>query len=51
MKESSWGDLYGRTRIVWKRALEEESARLREVYLKCDPYERVGYAVGRSPRQ
>jgi putative transposase len=42
LKESFWGDLYGLTAMVWKRALEEDSARLREVHLGCDPYERVG---------
>ncbi len=42
LKEGFWGDLYGLTRRLWKRALEEESARLREVYLGCDPYERTG---------
>jgi putative transposase len=40
VKESFWGDLYGLTTMVWKRVLEEESARLREVHMGCDPYER-----------
>ncbi len=42
LKESFWGDLYGLTTMLWKRALEEDSARLREVHLGCDPYERTG---------
>ncbi len=25
MKESFWGDLYGHTKLAWKRALEAES--------------------------
>ena len=40
LKEGFWGDLYGQTRMFWKRALEEQSARLRDVHLRCDPYER-----------
>jgi putative transposase len=40
LRGSFWGDLYGQTRMFWKRVLEEESARLRDVYLRLDPYER-----------
>jgi hypothetical protein len=29
LKESLWGDLYGLTKAVWKKTLEEESARLK----------------------
>jgi putative transposase len=46
LKESFWGDLYGLTKAVWKQTLEEESARLRDVYLGLDPYERQ--EVGRK---
>lgn len=40
LKEGFWGDLYGQTQMFWKRALEEQSARMRDIYLRCDPYER-----------
>jgi transposase-like protein len=40
LKGSFWGDLYGQTRALWKWTLEQESARMRDVYLRCDPYER-----------
>ena len=30
LKESFWGDLYGKTRLAWERLLEEESRRLRD---------------------
>ena len=29
MKEGFWGDLYGKTRLVWERFWEEESRRAR----------------------
>ena len=35
-----WGDVYGKTRQYWTRALELESARLRDVHMNCDAYER-----------
>ena len=40
LKESFWGDLYGKTRLAWERLLEEESRRLRDRYLVADSYER-----------
>jgi putative transposase len=40
MKESFWGDLYGQTRQVWQRFLEEESARQRDRFSGWAPYER-----------
>jgi putative transposase len=35
-----WGDCYTQTRLFWTQALEAESARLRDVYMRCDSYER-----------
>ena len=32
LQESFWGDLYGKTRAAWKKLLEQESERLRELY-------------------
>jgi putative transposase len=40
VKGGFWGDLYGKTRQYWKQALELESARLRDVHMQCDVYER-----------
>jgi putative transposase len=40
LKESFWGDLYGKTRLAWQRFLEEESRRARDRYLVADSYER-----------
>src|SRR5579872_1339044 len=36
-----WSDIYSKTRDYWTKALELESARLRDVYLRCDAYERA----------
>lgn len=41
LKESFWGDLYGKTRLAWERLLEEESRRLRDRYLVADSYARA----------
>jgi len=32
LQESFWGDLYGRTRLAWKKFFELESERLRDRY-------------------
>lgn len=40
VKESFWGDLYGRARQLVQQAIEQESMRMREVYLNCERYER-----------
>lgn len=40
VKGGFWGDVYGKTRQYWSRALELESARLRDVHMNCDVYER-----------
>ncbi len=42
LKESFWGDLYGKTRLAWERFWEEESGRARDRYLVADSYERAG---------
>jgi putative transposase len=41
LKESFWGDLYGQTRLAWKRFWEAESARERDSYMKTGWYEQV----------
>jgi putative transposase len=46
LKESFWGDLYGKTKQAWKRFLDEESIRERDRYMGSDWYERTG-----EPRQ
>lgn len=40
VKESFWGDVYGRTRLFWQKFLEAESARARDRYLGLRDYER-----------
>jgi putative transposase len=42
LKESFWGDLYGKTRLAWERFWEEESQRARDRYLVAESYERAG---------
>ena len=44
MKESFWGDLYGRTQLAWKKYFEAESERQRDLYSGWASYQR-------SPRQ
>ena len=52
LKESFWGDLYGQTRLAWKRFWEAESIRARDSYMKTGWYdqgerqERVDYRNG-----
>lgn len=41
LKESFWGDLYGKTRILWKQFWEAESMRERDRYLATESYERT----------
>ncbi len=41
VKESFWGDLYGKTRLAWKQFWEEESVRERERYVGTESYERA----------
>jgi putative transposase len=40
LKESFWGDLYGKTRQAWEHALEEDSEAAMARYLGLNPYER-----------
>ena len=40
MKESFWGDLYGRTQQAWKQYFELESERLRDRYSGLEAYQR-----------
>jgi putative transposase len=42
LKESFWGDLYGKTRRAWERFWEEESRRERDRYVATESYERAG---------
>ena len=42
LKETFWGDLYGKTRLMWERFWEEESRRERDRYVAVDSYERAG---------
>jgi hypothetical protein len=34
LKESFWGDLYGKTRLAWKKFWDAQSARERDSYMK-----------------
>ena len=49
VKESFWGDMYGQTKLMWKRFWEGESARERDRYLGCGWHER-GEEPGREYR-
>jgi len=40
LKESFWGDLYGQTRLAWKKFLEADSARQRDLYCGAGWHER-----------
>jgi transposase-like protein len=40
MKESFWGDVYGETKLAWKRLLEADSERQRDRYAVRDCYAR-----------
>ena len=40
MKESFWGDVYGETRLAWKRLLEADSERQCDRYAVRESYER-----------
>src|ERR1035437_4149537 len=42
MKESFWGDVYGETKLAWKRLLEADSARQRDGYYERDFVTRLG---------
>ena len=49
VKESFWGDVYGKTKLMWKKFWEEASARERDRYLGCGWHER-GERSGREYR-
>jgi putative transposase len=40
MKDSFWGDLYGKTRVAWKQFFDGESLQQRDRWIELDPYER-----------
>ncbi len=40
LKESFWGDVEAKTRLAWKRFLEGESERMRNLYMGYESYER-----------
>ncbi len=40
VKESFWGDVYGRTRLFWQKFLERQSAQERDRYLGLQDYGR-----------
>jgi putative transposase len=41
LKESFWGDVYGQTRLAWKRFWEAESIRERDSYMRTGWYDQV----------
>jgi putative transposase len=41
LKESFWGDLYGHTRLAWKRFWEAESIRERDSYMRTGWHDRA----------
>ena len=40
LRESFWGDVYGETRLAWKKFWEADSARQRDRFAVVDAYER-----------
>jgi putative transposase len=42
LKETFWGDVYGKTKGLWKKLLEEDSETQMARYLGLNPYERGG---------
>lgn len=40
LKESFWGDVYGKTKLAWQRFWEEASRRERDRYVATESYER-----------
>jgi len=41
LKESFWGDVYGQTRLAWKKFWEAESLRERDSYMRTGWYDQV----------
>ena len=50
LKESFWGDLYGKTRQAWKKFWEAQSERERDSYLGVGWYDRLDPAARRDYR-
>jgi putative transposase len=50
LQESFWGDLYGKTKILWKQFWEAESMRERDRYVATESYERVEASKRRDYR-
>jgi hypothetical protein len=48
MKESFWGDVYGETKLAWKRLLEADSERQRDRYAVREVYQRRATTSGIS---
>ncbi len=44
LKDSFWGNLYGKTRLAWKRFWDQQSLRERDSYIESGWHERVGPA-------
>ena len=42
VKEGFWGDLYGKTKLLWQGFWEEQSRRERDRFLGAKDHERVG---------
>jgi len=42
LRESFWGDLYGKTRLAWKGFWEERARRERDRYVATESYEQAG---------
>ncbi len=42
LKDSFWGDMYGRAQLALKKTLEAESERARDACLRAARYERTG---------
>ena len=41
VKDSFWGDLYGKTQVAWKEFLDGESLRARDRWMELEPYQRL----------
>jgi hypothetical protein len=41
MKDGFWGDVYGTTRVAWKKFLDAQSLRERDRWMELEPYERL----------
>jgi putative transposase len=42
VSERFWGDVYAQGKLAFKKFLDAESERQRQLYLRCEPYERSG---------